>query len=320
MIRRKPPKDFYENTLGVLREGNNLLEIINGILDFSRKELSGKPQLENQTISDELAEARFSAPGAHVLIVDDVPTNLKVAAGMASLFNVQIDTATSGEAAIAKVNNSVYDIMFMDHMMPGMDGIETTRKIREMGFKAVPVIALTANAADGLKEMFLARGFNDYLTKPIEFSCFSQLMAKYIPLNKQEVLNAGPETKAGNERPLKDLLADIPGLDVEDALARMGYMEDFYRTTVKNLNEREGESRKILSESLNRENPGFESFSLEAHSLKGLLAFIGAEGLSKEAGDLDIHARSRDGDYCRRNVNSFISGMAAMLEKINERL
>jgi CheY-like chemotaxis protein len=133
----------------------------------------------------------FTAPEASVLVVDDIVTNLKVANGLLLPYKMQVDLCKSGMTAIEAMKKNRYDMVFMDHKMPGMDGIETTQMIRSMGeedpyYKEVPVIALTANAVSGTKEMFLENGFNDYLSKPIDTVKLNAALERWIPKVKQE--------------------------------------------------------------------------------------------------------------------------------------
>ncbi|MDR0388203.1 MAG: response regulator, partial [Treponema sp.] len=131
---------------------------------------------------------RFIAPNAKILIVDDIITNLKVAQGLLVPYRMQVDICDNGNGAIAMAKENRYDLIFMDHMMPGIDGIEATAQIRALGgeyFSRVPIIALTANAIAGVREMFLSKGFNDYLAKPIEISRLNELMEKWIPRHKR---------------------------------------------------------------------------------------------------------------------------------------
>jgi signal transduction histidine kinase/CheY-like chemotaxis protein len=135
--------------------------------------------------------ARFTAPDAIVLVVDDVVTNLKVANGLLLPYKMRVDLCKSGETALEAMKMNRYDLVFMDHKMPGMDGIETTLKIRSMGdedpyYKEVPVVALTANAVTGTKEMFLENGFNDFLSKPIDTVKLNSVLEKWIPETKQK--------------------------------------------------------------------------------------------------------------------------------------
>ncbi|MDR0651930.1 MAG: response regulator, partial [Synergistaceae bacterium] len=151
---------------------------------------------------------RSYMPYGRVLIVDDVITNLDVAKGLMLPYGLSIDCATNGREAIEKIRRSCeteekYDLVFMDHMMPGMDGIETTKIIRnDIGAeyaKTVPIIALTANAISGNEEMFLANGFNSFISKPIDIMKLDSTLNKWIR-DKQS-----GETLAGVERDIKSL-------------------------------------------------------------------------------------------------------------------
>ncbi|MDR2366716.1 MAG: response regulator [Deltaproteobacteria bacterium] len=130
-------------------------------------------------------QTRFTAPEAKVLVVDDIITNIKVAAGLMMPYGVKVDTAMSGEEAVSMVAGTDYDVIFMDHMMPGMDGLEATAAIRAMSGKDnVPIVALTANAISGVREMFLSKGLNDFLSKPINPSKLEEMLFKWIPKEK----------------------------------------------------------------------------------------------------------------------------------------
>ncbi|MDR3191986.1 MAG: response regulator [Treponema sp.] len=135
---------------------------------------------------------RFTAPDARILIVDDISTNLHVARGLLSPYKTKIDCCTSGSDALRLVEKKPYDIVFLDHMMPGMDGIETAAAIRALeGLHGeVPLVALTANAVTGMKEMFLEKGFSDYLSKPIEIAAMEEILEKWIPQAKQRQIAA----------------------------------------------------------------------------------------------------------------------------------
>lgn len=130
---------------------------------------------------------RFRAPEAVVLIVDDNAVNLKVAQGLLNSYEMQLDTAKSGQEAIDKVMGKEYDLVLMDHMMPGMDGIEATQKIRQMPeeyYRTLPIIALSANAVHGAQEMFLEAGMNDFVAKPIEMRILAEKLLKWLPEEK----------------------------------------------------------------------------------------------------------------------------------------
>jgi CheY-like chemotaxis protein/anti-sigma regulatory factor (Ser/Thr protein kinase) len=137
-------------------------------------------------IEDRKDSVQFKAPTAHVLIVDDIEINLQIAAYMLESFDITSDFAQSGLQAIEKVAARHYDIVFMDHMMPVMDGIEATKIIRSMeGFgKDIPIVALTANAVRTAISKFLSAGLNDFLSKPIDIMALSQCLLKWLPQDK----------------------------------------------------------------------------------------------------------------------------------------
>ncbi|MDR2617903.1 MAG: response regulator [Treponema sp.] len=149
----------------------------------------------NDTKSDagyhetETPGVRFTAPDARILIVDDIEINLDVAEGILDPYQMSIDRATGGLEAVQLVRENQYDLVFMDHMMPGMDGIEATAAIRSweksQNKSEMPIVALTANAISGMKEMFLEQGFNDYVSKPIEIAKLDEIMSQWIPAGKR---------------------------------------------------------------------------------------------------------------------------------------
>jgi len=145
----------------------------------------------------------FVTTDVRVLIVDDISINLMVAEGLMAAYMMQIDTCTNGKAAIEKIKNTKYDIVFMDHMMPELDGIETTKIIRKIPgeyFANLPIIALTANAVSGTRNMFLQNGMNDLLTKPIELPKLNEILDRWLPSSKK--------SKYAIFKPLLDLSQD----------------------------------------------------------------------------------------------------------------
>ena len=156
----------------------SIADVLNGISDrFSYNE-------NNELI------VRFTAPDANVLIVDDINTNLKVAEGLLLPYKMKITLCKSGMEALELIKANRYDLVFMDHKMPGMDGMETTQRLRAMGeedsyYKDLPVIALTANAVVGTKEIFLENGFNDFLSKPIDTVRMNTVLENWLPIEKQ---------------------------------------------------------------------------------------------------------------------------------------
>jgi CheY-like chemotaxis protein len=140
-----------------------------------------------ETRDNEKSIARLSAPDARVLIVDDISANLIHAKRLLSLYQAAVDAAPNGPDAIALAKETAYTIIFIAHMMHGMDGIETAYVIRSLrnGYETIPIIALTDTALPGMEKMFLQNGFNDYLLKPIEIEKLNETMEKWIPAEKR---------------------------------------------------------------------------------------------------------------------------------------
>ena len=160
----------------------------------------------------------FTAPTARILVVDDNLMNLKVVEGMLRKYRIKIVAASSGEEALDMINSKDFDFVFMDHMMPGMDGVECFHHIREKEgpyFSSVPIIALTANAIAGSREMFLSEGFNDFIAKPVDSALMNEMLQKYIPAEKlvydddQKAAGAAaPEMEGAGVREDKEELRD----------------------------------------------------------------------------------------------------------------
>jgi CheY-like chemotaxis protein len=177
----------------------------------------------------EFPDIRFTAPGARILIVDDIANNLDVASGLLAPYKMAVDRAGSGAESIRMARNQSYDLVLMDHMMPGMDGIEAAAAIRAdekaRNERNVPIIALTANAIFGMKEMFLEKRFNDYLSKPIEIAKLDDVMSRWIPAEKQIKSGRGIRRETfGGESGIV-----IPGLDTQKGVSMTGGTEAGYR-------------------------------------------------------------------------------------------
>ena len=156
--------------------------------------------------SQKKKQRRFVAPKAKILVVDDNLMNLKVVEGLLRKYRIKIVAATSGEEALTLIESRDYDFVFMDHMMPGMDGVECFHHIRDKQgpyFKQVPIIALTANAIAGSREMFMAEGFNEFIAKPIDTALLNEVLHRFIPIEKQfDEEDLAPET-GSRETPAK---------------------------------------------------------------------------------------------------------------------
>ncbi|MDR1300018.1 MAG: response regulator, partial [Oscillospiraceae bacterium] len=255
------------------------------------------------------AYKRFIAPRARLLIVDDIATNLKVTEGLLSPYETRIDCCESGAEALELANQYEYDIIFMDHMMPDMDGVEATAILRATDgeyFKTVPIVALTANAVSGMKEMFLANGFNDYLAKPVEMSKLDEVMARWIPREKREnaIAPAAPNLSGDSMR--------IDGLNTARGLTLTGGSPGQYREILSIYCRDAADRMPILSE-IPDEN-GLPLFVTQIHAIKSASANIGADAISREARRLETAGRSGDMALIKERLPEFHKNLARLTE------
>jgi CheY-like chemotaxis protein len=178
LLKEVPEKfdSFIPNSLNRPILINALANVLNGEKDYRKRRMENS---KGTAVS-------FAVRDAKMLIVDDNPVNLAVAEGLLNRYGIATDSAGSGEDAVSLVQRNEYDIVFMDHMMPGMDGLDATRIIRNLGgrFKAIIIIALTANVVSGVREQFLAAGMSDFLAKPIIIRELQEILRKYLPSEK----------------------------------------------------------------------------------------------------------------------------------------
>jgi len=232
----------------------------------------------------------FIAPDAEVLIVDDNAVNLTVAEGLLEPLQMKIDTALSGKEAIGKISVNHYDIVFMDHMMPEVDGIETTHIIRRFHteYNDVPIIALTANAIDGTREMFCAEGMNDFIAKPIEVRVLISKVKQWLSPEKiQRVYHS----KKLPDKVIEETSIVIGDLDIVYALGILG-SEKLFWTVLKEYY-RVIEKKADLIKSL-EEKEDWTGYTIEVHALKSASKQIGAISLSEKAAAMEKAGNARD--------------------------
>jgi CheY-like chemotaxis protein len=268
--------------------------------------------------------ARFTAPEAKVLVVDDISTNLKVAEGLLSPYKMRVDLCASGLEAIEKVKLENYDLIFMDHMMPEMDGIEATERIRAWEAERqgsapfeVPIVALTANAVVGMREMFIEKGFNDFLAKPIEILKLDEVLNRWIPKEKRSMNNEQLTINNGAVTPDSSShcsLIPIPGIDIKAGISMTGGTVALYRQ-VLNLFCKDAEERLPVLQ--NAPDPdGLPGFITQVHALKSASASIGAAEVSATAAELEAAGKAADMDFIREHLPGFVRALAELSEGI----
>ena len=230
----------------------------------------------------------FHAPEAKILVVDDTQTNLTVIVGLLKLTQIEVDTATSGMDALEMVKNNKYDIIFLDHRMPEMDGIQTFHAMQEMEGNInldTPIIALTANAISGSREMYANEGFDNYMSKPVDPGKLEEMILLYLPEDKvskpgdADFVSTVQEDTELEKKAMQSLLK-VTGVDIEYAIARCGspmaavdVMKDF----MLSIEERSGLIEKYCREK------DIPNYTIYVHGLKSSAKAIGAMDLSEKA-------------------------------------
>ena len=290
---------FVESTPGMgstftvrLPQGVNAKEPIGKELadNLMKLNLKNTIKMRNAQISQEFM------PYGRVLVIDDVETNLYVARGLMAPYGISIDTALSGFEAIDKIRDgAVYDIIFMDHMMPRMDGIEATKLIRSLGYKN-PIVALTANALAGQAEMFISNGFDDFISKPIDIRQLNSVLNKMIrDKQTQEVLEEARKQKnslyaaGGHNIAIDAQLAEFFVRDAKKAVATLD----------------------AICQNKCRRGDDIPAFIINVHAMKSALANVGESELSNKASELEQAGREQ-------NINLILASLPAFLDELNK--
>ncbi|MDR2729869.1 MAG: response regulator [Treponema sp.] len=282
-----------------------------GVSAMIGKELAESLRHSHINSVSKMKKARITRefmPYGKVLIVDDVESNLYVAKGLMASYGLSIDTAVSGFEVIKKVKNgNIYDIIFMDHMMPVMDGIETTKNIRGLGYNA-PVVALTANALTGQMKIFLENGFDGFISKPIDIRELNASLNKLIR-DKQppEIIEAARRQKETAELMKK---ADVTASSVDPQLNNI-----FARDAEKAVSELEAlyEKRNVWNDD------DIQMYIVNVHSMKSALANIEETELSGSASGLEQAGRERDTALMITETPAFIDSLREIIKNIRSK-
>ena len=278
-------------------------------------------------------ENHLFIPEARILVVDDNYVNLRVTAGLLNVYKPHVEMVSSGQEAFEiLMRDPHFDMIFMDHMMPGWDGIETVRHIRSLDgdyYRQVPIIALSANVGEAARELFLSSGMNDFVEKPMSSETLAGVIRKYIPADKQTdeyVEKIDPKMKVSRSR--KEYLASsvpsdagsiaIPGLDVPQGVFNMGGNLDAFHH-ILNVFLSDGRKKAALLRQY-AEQGSVRSYLIEAHSLKSVAASIGAAVLSQLAAGHEDAARSGDESFITEHYGELAGSYDALLDSVENYL
>ncbi|MDR1570933.1 MAG: response regulator [Clostridiales Family XIII bacterium] len=261
----------------------------------------------------------FSAPGVKVLIVDDISTNLRVSKELMSLYGMEIHTCLSGAEAIKLARENRYDLIFMDHMMPEMDGLEASAAIRATDgddpyYASVPIIALTANAMAGQRETFLQSGMNGFLAKPIEMNKLDALLKEWIPMNMRVSANGGP-APAGAERLG---FFEIKGVSIEKGLRNSGGSVAAYADILMDFCRDADERLESVERCVAEGDMGL--YLTLVHALKGAARSVGAEEFAELAARLEEAAQNGETEAVEHMTGSMLAALNALTYNIREAL
>lgn len=278
------------------------------------RSIEQQPWRKHNVIPD--IDRAFVVPDYRVLVVDDNKINLKVACGALQPYKFQISEAKSGQQAIDLVQKNVYDLILMDHMMPEMDGIEATDHIRnecgENGKKPI-IIALSANAYNNAREMFLQSGFQDFIAKPLDKNELHQMLCKWIP---QEMRQSVEGTAEAQEKIERADMAEVfmSGIDVNGALhAHSGGLDDYLE--LLELYYMDGKEKPGLLERLVQAED-FHNYEIEVHGLKSASANIGAFEFSELAKSHEFAAKEENYQLIRDGLAGLLSEYNFLLHEI----
>lgn len=271
-----------------------------------------KQQFEKNLKEREVYKESFQAPDAKVLIVDDNKMNLMVAAGLLKQTKIQVTCANGGRECIEDLKKNSYDLILLDHMMPDIDGVETLNRIRQqMLAPKVPIIALTANAVSGAKEMYLDYGFSDYLSKPILGKSLERLLLRWLPKNKIIKIKeeSVKEEKIEENQSIKE---KFKFLDVDTGLKYCMDDEDFYCSMLSEY----ASSSKIDDLDKYLSNQDWDNYRISVHALKSTSLNIGAVELSQKAKLLEEAIKNQEYDYVNNNHESAMEMYGELLDNL----
>ena len=288
----------------------------------------------------------FTCVGVRALAVDDEEMNLVVAKGVLGNYGIEVDTCLSGKEAIAQCSSVSYDIIFLDHMMPGYDGVETLKRIRELRngmYQDLPVIALTANTVSGAREMFRNEGFTEFVPKPIERTVLERVLRKVLPKGciqysvtsentkkpMKKLAEAVRSVSTDNPEQSKPTETPVPTADVSalpyDRLVRAGVNvemgldycagdEDFYREMLRLFSTQGAEKRAEIAALY--ESANWTDYAIKVHALKSTSLTIGAEALSAQAKELELAGKRGDADFIREHHRALLCAQEELCVQI----
>ena len=273
----------------------------------------GKYDEKRKSVLSTEGETHIYAPKAKILVTDDNGMNLKVAINFMKIFGITPVTCSSGKETIDLMRTGKFDIVFLDHMMPVMDGMETLKVLKDENLlNGTVVIALTANAVVGAETQYLNAGFDGYLSKPVTVNDIEKTLKKFLPA---DVIESGASDASGSKtsKLSMDKLRTL-GLNVDAALVYTCNDEDFYMELLSDYAKSASDKCHDLSSYL--ENGDLKNYEILVHSLKSASKTVGADDVSEQAKALEEASRNKDVDFVNEHHKAFVESFTELAGKI----
>ena len=271
-------------------------------------------RIQNEAIVNKLENKienhQLYAPEVHVLVIDDNRMNIRVVEGLLNTYGIKVSYALSGQEGIDMLASKRYDIVLLDHMMPGMDGVETFHHIRkkpDLYYKEVPIIALTANAIAGAREMFMKEGFDDFIAKPVESSVLQRTLKRHLPEEKLVTIEKKTETNSSNTT--EEFV--IGDLDISKGIMYCGSKENYLEI----LTSQRDSGRDIINQAQKfYEEKDWKNYVIVVHGIKSAMMSIGAVKLSEMAKSLEFAGKNADFALIHREHAAMIKEFERVLQ------
>ena len=301
-------------------QNKNINKIYKPFFALSISSALKNAKAERKGTVNQTEDHQLYAPEVHILVIDDNRMNIRVVEGLLKNYGVKVSYALSGQEGIDMLASKNYDLVLLDHMMPGMDGVETFHHIRkkpDLYYKEIPIIALTANAIAGAREMFMKEGFDDFIAKPVESSVLQRTLKRHLP---EEKLITAEEAKqmmleAKEELRICDLVSDeefvIGDLDISKGIMYCGNRENYLEI----LTSQRDSGNDILKQAQNLyEKEDWKNYIIVVHGIKSAMMSIGAVNLSEMAKNLEFAGKGEDFDFIRREHATMIKEFERVMQ------
>lgn len=287
------------------------------------RRMESTPEDEKMRLDDGCS-TKYIAPTAHILVVDDNDVNLTVACGLLKTFQIKTTAVMSGREAILKTEEYLYDMVLMDHMMPEMDGIEATMEIRNNNpiYKAIPIVALSANVISGEEALFVEAGMNDFIAKPIDIDVLAKKIRKWLPDSKIKDLDKTGDIKSDIDKNCEEEenktvfsrgILSVSFLNTENAL-RLNGTQELYETVLSSYYMVIDQKYNLIEDYEKEER--IKDYTIEVHALKSASKQIGADELAFLAARLERCGKDQDIDTIHEKTPELLMKYRQLQEKL----